>query len=33
MSREQSELANHAPNPAISLLSRAPELLGYHIGR
>lgn len=33
MSREQSELIDTAPNPAISLLSRAPELLGYHIGR
>lgn len=33
MSREESELANHAPNPATSLLTRAPELLGYHIGR
>jgi glycine/D-amino acid oxidase-like deaminating enzyme len=33
MSREESELANTAPNPFSSLLSRVPELLGFHIGR
>jgi hypothetical protein len=33
MSREESELADATPNPAISFLSRVPELLGYHIGR
>jgi glycine/D-amino acid oxidase-like deaminating enzyme len=32
-SREESELAGNAPNPLISLLSRAPELIGFHIGR
>lgn len=33
MSREESELADTAPNPFSSLLSRVPELLGFHIGR
>jgi glycine/D-amino acid oxidase-like deaminating enzyme len=33
MSREESELANHAPNSFSSLFSRVPELLGFHIGR
>lgn len=33
MSREESELADTAPHPISSLLSRVPELLGFHIGR
>jgi glycine/D-amino acid oxidase-like deaminating enzyme len=31
--KENAELANHAPNPLGSLLSRVPELIGFHIGR
>jgi glycine/D-amino acid oxidase-like deaminating enzyme len=33
MSKESAELAGHAPNPLNSLVSRVPELIGFHIGR
>lgn len=31
--KEDAELANRAPPPISSLLSRVPELIGFHIGR
>ena len=33
MSKEEAELANHAPNPLSSQIARLPELIGFHIGR
>jgi glycine/D-amino acid oxidase-like deaminating enzyme len=33
MSKERAELAGSAPNPLSSLLSRVPDLIGFHIGR
>jgi glycine/D-amino acid oxidase-like deaminating enzyme len=33
MSKENAELAGHTPNPISSLVSRVPELIGFHIGR
>jgi glycine/D-amino acid oxidase-like deaminating enzyme len=33
MSKEEAELAARAPNPLSSLISRLPELIGFHIGR
>jgi glycine/D-amino acid oxidase-like deaminating enzyme len=33
MRKENAELAGHAPDPVSSLLSRIPELIGFHIGR
>jgi hypothetical protein len=31
--KEQAELAGRAPDPVSSLLSRVPDLIGFHIGR
>jgi glycine/D-amino acid oxidase-like deaminating enzyme len=33
MSKERAEAENRAPNPISSLISRLPNLLGFHIGR
>jgi glycine/D-amino acid oxidase-like deaminating enzyme len=33
MRREEAELVGKTPNPVSSLLSRIPELIGFHIGR
>jgi glycine/D-amino acid oxidase-like deaminating enzyme len=32
-SKEQAELAGHAPNPLSDLVTRIPRLIGFHIGR
>jgi glycine/D-amino acid oxidase-like deaminating enzyme len=32
-SKENAELADHAPHPLSSIVSRIPELIGFHIGR
>jgi glycine/D-amino acid oxidase-like deaminating enzyme len=32
-SKENAELSGHAPHPLSSLISRVPELIGFHIGR
>jgi hypothetical protein len=33
MRKESAELAGRAPDPLSSLVSRVPELIGFHIGR
>ena len=33
MRKEEAELGDRAPNPISSLISRLPELIGFHIGR
>jgi glycine/D-amino acid oxidase-like deaminating enzyme len=33
MSREEAELANRAPGPISSAISKLPNLIGFHIGR
>jgi glycine/D-amino acid oxidase-like deaminating enzyme len=32
-SKEQAELAGHAPHPVSDLVTRVPKLVGFHIGR
>ncbi len=31
--KEKAELSNRKPDPISSLLSRVPDLIGFHIGR
>jgi hypothetical protein len=33
MSKENAEIADCSPSPVSSLVSRVPELIGFHIGR
>jgi len=33
MRKEEAELAGHTPDPISSLISKVPELIGFHIGR
>jgi glycine/D-amino acid oxidase-like deaminating enzyme len=33
MSKEEAELSNRRPNPISSLISRIPQLIGFHVGR
>ncbi|HEX6688765.1 MAG TPA: FAD-dependent oxidoreductase [Solirubrobacterales bacterium] len=33
VAKEEAELADRAPNPASSLISKLPKLVGFHIGR